>query len=418
MSEKPRTAILHYTAPPVVGGVEAVIQAHTDVFVQQGYPVTVIAGRGEAGALSPGAELILIPEIDSQHPEIAEMTAMLDSGETPDGFGGMVAQLKDALAPVLGRFDNLIIHNILTKHFNLPLTAALFNLMDEQVIAHCIGWCHDFSWMSPALEGNVYPRYPWDLLRTYRPDVTYVVVSKRRQVALADLFDCDRDEIKVVYNGVNPKVLLGLTDEGAALINRLGLLEDDLILLMPVRVTEAKNIEYALRVVAALKGLTPGVKLVLTGPPDPHDAGTMDYYESLRALRGELGVDEEMRFVFEAGPEGTKGYTIEADVVGDLFRVCDLVLMPSHREGFGMAVLEAGLVGVPVVCTDMPAADEIGGPDVTRFGTTEDPSLLANEILSLLEEDPVYRLRRRVRQQYTWQAVFQREIRPLLVSLE
>jgi glycosyltransferase involved in cell wall biosynthesis len=418
MSEKPRTAILHYTAPPVGGGVEAVIQAHTDVFVQQGYPVAVIAGRGEEGALSAGAELILIPEIDSQHPEIVEMTAELDSGEVPDGFGAMVERIRDALVPVLGRFENLIIHNVLTKHFNLPLTAALFNLMDEQVISHCIGWCHDFTWMSPASEGKVYPRYPWDLLRSYRPDVTYVVVSKRRQAALADLFDCDRDEIKVVYNGVNPKALLGLTDEGAALIERLGLLEDDLILLMPVRVTEAKNIEHALRVVAALKEVNPGVKLVLTGPPDPHDVGTMDYYESLRTLRSELGVEDEMRFVFEAGPEGTEGYTIEADVVGDLFRICDLVFMPSHREGFGMPVLEAGLVGVPVVCTDMPAADEIAGPDVTLVGSGEDPVLLADEILSLLEEDPVYRLRRRVRKQYTWRAIFQRGIRPLLVNPE
>jgi glycosyltransferase involved in cell wall biosynthesis len=418
VSDKPKTAILHYTAPPVVGGVEAVLQAHTQVFVREGYPVAVIAGRGEQNALADGVELVLIPEIDSQHPEIAEMTATLNSGKVPEGFGAMVERIKDALVPVLSRFDNLIIHNILTKHFNLALTAALFNLMDEQVVPHCIGWCHDFTWMSPASEGNVYPRYPWDLLRTYRPDVTYVVVSKRRQATLADLFDCDRNEIKVIYNGVDPKVLLGLTEEGAALIERLGLLQDDLILLMPVRVTEAKNIEYALRVVAALKEVNPGVKLVLTGPPDPHDAGTMDYYESLQALRGELGVEDEMRFVFESGPEGTESYTIEADVVGDLFRICDLVFMPSHREGFGMPVLEAGLVGIPVVCTDMPAADEIAGPDVTRFGTGEDPSLLADEVLSLLEEDPVYRFRRRVRQRYTWRAIFRSEIRPLLVNPE
>jgi glycosyltransferase involved in cell wall biosynthesis len=416
VSVKPRTAILHYTAPPVVGGVEAVIQAHTDAFVQEGYPVAVVAGRGEENALSGGVELILIPELDSQHQEIADMTAMLDSGEVPGGFGAMVERIRDALAPILGRFDNLIVHNVLTKHFNLPLTAALFNLMDGQVVRHCIGWCHDFTWMSPASEGKVYPRYPWDLLRTYRPDVTYVVVSKRRQATLADLFDCDRDEIKVVYNGVDPKVLLGLTGEGAALIERLGLLEDDLIALMPVRVTEAKNIEYALRVVAALKEVNAGVKLVLTGPPDPHDARTMDYYESLRALRSELGVEAEMRFVFESGPEGTEGYTIDAEVVGNLFRICDLVFMPSHREGFGMPVLEAGLVGVPVVCTDMPAADEIAGPDVMRFGSAEDPSLLADEILALLEDDPVYRLRRRIRQRYTWQAIFQREICPLLVD--
>ena len=41
------TAILHYSAPPVVGGVEAVISAHAEVFQRNGYPVTVVAGRGD-----------------------------------------------------------------------------------------------------------------------------------------------------------------------------------------------------------------------------------------------------------------------------------------------------------------------------------------------------------------------------------
>jgi glycosyltransferase involved in cell wall biosynthesis len=326
----------------------------------------------------------------------------------------MVMRIENALTPVLSEFDTLIVHNVLTKHFNLPLTAALFNLLDGVAVTHCVGWCHDFTWTSPSSRDKVRPGYPWDLLRTYRADMTYVVVSRRRQMALADLLDCDRDDIRVVYNGVDPQTLLGLTDEGYALIDRLSLLETDLILLMPVRVTEAKNIEYALRVVAALKEVNPRIKLVLTGPPDPHDAASMDYFRSLQALRTELGVEDEMRFVFESGPQGQEGYTIDADVVGDLFRVCDLVFMPSHREGFGMPVLEAGLAGVPVVCTDMPAADEIAGPDAMRFHPGEDPSDLADEILSLLEEDPVHRLRLRVRQRYTWRAIFRREIRPLL----
>jgi glycosyltransferase involved in cell wall biosynthesis len=418
MRQKPKTAVLHYSAPPVVGGVEAVIWAHTRAFVQEGYPVKVIAGRGDEHQLPAGVELISVPEIDSQHPEIADMTATLESGKVPDGFGVMVKRIRAVLAPVLSQVDNLIVHNILTKHFNLPLTAALFQLLDEKAIPHCIGWCHDFTWTSPSSRSKVRPGYPWDLLCTYRPDVTYVVVSRRRQATLADLLDCARDEIKVIYNGVDPKVLLGLTDEGAALIDRLDLMDNDLVLLMPVRVTEAKNIEYALRVVAALKEMNPRVSLVLTGPPDPHDGASMNYFRSLQARRSELGVEQEMRFVFESGPQDREGYTVAADVVGDLFRICDLVFVPSHREGFGMPVLEAGLAGIPVVCTDVPAAEEIAGPDVTRFDASQDPAELADEILSLLEEDPVHRLRRRVRQRYTWRAIFRREIRPLLVNSE
>ncbi|MFQ6058475.1 MAG: glycosyltransferase family 4 protein, partial [Anaerolineae bacterium] len=270
------------------------------------------------------------------------------------------------------------------------------------------------TWTSPSSRSKVHPGYPWDLLRTYRPDVTYVVISKRRQRELAELFDCPPEQIHVIYNGVDPEVLLGLSKEGYALVTRLGLLESDLVLLMPVRVTRAKNVEYALHVVAALKARSYRPKLIVTGPPDPHDAESMAYFRALQALRKQLGIEEEMRFVFESGPDPNQPFVIDEQMVGDLFRVSDVMFLPSHREGFGMPVLEAGLVGVPVLCTDVPAAEEIGGKDVILFDADEDPAQVAERILAWAEQSPVHRLRRRVRQNYTWRVIFHRDIRPLL----
>jgi glycosyltransferase involved in cell wall biosynthesis len=411
---RPQTAILHYSAPPVVGGVEAVIQAHAQTFLQCGYPVTVVAGRGGAESLPAGTGFVQIPEIDSQHPQVTRLSAQLEGGRVPADFDDVASLLEQALAPVLSRFDNLIVHNVMTKHFNLPLTAALYRLMDEGTIRHCIAWCHDFTWTSPSSGTKVHAGYPWDLLRSYRPDVAYVVVSEQRQRELANLYGCPPGEIRVIYNGVDPQSLLGLSAEGQALVDRLGLFSCDLVLLMPVRVTQAKNIEYALQVVAALKARGCTSRLVLTGPPDPHDTGSMAYYGSLRALRRRLGVEEEMRFVFESGPDPEEPYLVDAEVVGDLFRVSDLMFMPSHREGFAMPVLEAGLAGVPVVCTAVPAAVEIGGADVILFDEAEEPAALAERILDWAGVNPVHRLRRRVRQNYTWQAIFERDIEPML----
>jgi glycosyltransferase involved in cell wall biosynthesis len=101
-------------------------------------------------------------------------------------------------------------------------------------------------------------------------------------------------------------------------------------------------------------------------------------------------------------------------VVGDLYRVSDMMFMPSHREGFAMPVLEAGLAGLPVVCTEVPAAVEIGGEDVITFDSADDPADLAERILAWAKDNPVHRLRRRVRQHYTWEAIFRHNIEPLL----
>ena len=140
----------------------------------------------------------------------------------------------------------------------------------------------------------------------------------------------------------------------------------------------------------------------------------MAYFEGLQALRRRLDVEEEMRFVFESGPDPDQHYTIDEQVVGDLYRVSDVMFMPSLREGFGMPVLEAGLVGVPVMCTNVPAAEEIGGEDVTVFDTDQSPDHLADQLLTWAEESHIYRLRRRARQQHTWHAIFRRDIKPLV----
>jgi glycosyltransferase involved in cell wall biosynthesis len=412
--KKPRIGILHYSAPPVIGGVEAVILAHSRQFLRAGYFVRLIAGRGAADGLPAGAQLALLPEMDSQQAKIVQMSKVLEAGQVPDGFDPMVKKLQAALQPLLVDLDYLIVHNVFTKHFNLPLTAALHRLIGLQSSPRMIAWCHDLTWTSPHSRRKVHPGYPWDLLRTYRQEVTYVVISQSRRDELAGLFACDPDTIHLIYNGVNPQQLLGISQEGMALIERLGMLEAGLAILMPVRITQAKNVEYALRVAASLKAQHRHPLLVQTGPPDPHDPQNMEYFHSLKTLRRELGVEDAMRFVYESGPQADQPYRIDEDVVGDLYRLSDAVFMPSHREGFGMPVLEAGLAGLPVICTRFPAAQEIGSQLIVPFSSDQPPEATARLIIDTVDSNPLSHMRRLVRQNYTWRAIFRREIEPLL----
>jgi mannosylglucosylglycerate synthase len=410
----PSIAILHYTAPPVVGGVEAVLAAQCRLFMEAGYRVAIVSGRGDSRALPAGTEFLPVLEIDSQHPEIARLNPELEAGDIPVDFDRMVKNLHDSLAPILSIFDNVIVHNIFTKHFNLPLTAALFRMLDEGTLPGCIAWCHDFTWTSPNSRSKVHPGYPWELLRTYREDITYVTISQERRAEMAEMFGCQADQIRVIYNGVDPKVQLGLSQAGWELAQRLGLLEGDLNLLMPVRVTHAKNIELALKVTAAIKAQGVSPRLVLTGPPDPHDAHSMDYFRKLQSQRNQLNLRKEMRFVFESGPKPDEPYTIEPEQVGDLYRLCDMLFMPSHREGFGMPILEAGLAGLKIVSTGIPASRELAQNEVMIIDARGDPQEIAQKIVEWAQGSSIQRLRRSVRQNYTWPALFRGQIEPLL----
>jgi mannosylglucosylglycerate synthase len=412
--QKIKTAVLHYTAPPVIGGVEGVIQAHAAVFDRLGYPLTVIAGQGDPSALPSRVEYVEFPEIDSQHPKTLDITADLIKGQLHPDFEATVDRFVSMLDPVLAEFDQLIVHNLFTKQYNIPLTVALFKLLDEGRLPHTTAWAHDIAWTSKNSRRSLHAGYPWDILKTYRRDLTYVTVSKLRQRELAGLFDCDPDLIEVIYNGVDTGITLHLSQEGHDLITRLNILQADLILLMPVRVTRLKNVEFAIHVLSELKHHFENPRLLLTGPPDPHNEDSLQYFHELQELRSEVGVEDELKFVYESGPDQQEGYEIGLDVVGDLYRVADLLFMPSHSEGFGMPVLEAGLIGIPIFATHIPAADEIGQDNIYFVDLEKSPTATAAQITEVIQNSPVARFRRIVRQNYTWESIFLNKIKPLL----
>jgi glycosyltransferase involved in cell wall biosynthesis len=66
------------------------------------------------------------------------------------------------------------------------------------------------------------------------------------------------------------------------------------------------------------------------------------------------------------------GQLAHAEVIDELGRA-DLLVFPSVQESFGIPLAEALALGVPVVCTDIPAFVEVAGPDGAEyFGVDED----------------------------------------------
>jgi len=88
--------------------------------------------------------------------------------------------------------------------------------------------------------------------------------------------------------------------------------------------------------------------------------------------------------------------------------------MPSHREGFGMPILEAGLAGLPLFSTQIPAAVELAGQEAVTFSAESDPGGIAELIMERLRQSSAWRLRRRVRQSLTWHSIYRQSILPLL----
>jgi glycosyltransferase involved in cell wall biosynthesis len=139
---------------------------------------------------------------------------------------------------------------------------------------------------------------------------------------------------------------------------------DARILLAVSRLTAQKGIDVAVRALPALPD--DSVLVVLgEGPERP----------ALERLARELGVE---RRVFLPGRV--------PDVAAWLRRAA-LLVHPARWEGFGLAVLEAMLAGLPVVASDVSSLPELVVDGETGFLVrANDPAALANAVAQALEQ--------------------------------
>ncbi len=174
-----KIALLHYSSPPIVGGVESVLAHHARLMTRAGHQVTIFAGRG--ASFDERIPVRVLPRLDSRHHDVMEIKAVLDAGTIPPAFEALSDQIRRELTAELQGFDFLISHNVASLHKNLPLTAALHTLSQQPDMPHLILWHHDLAWTTPRYRHELHDGLPWDLLRTHWTGVTQVVVSELRR---------------------------------------------------------------------------------------------------------------------------------------------------------------------------------------------------------------------------------------------
>ncbi len=113
-----------------------------------------------------------------------------------------------------------------------------------------------------------------------------------------------------------------------------------------------KGQDVAIRAWGALKKLHPDCHLLIIGdepflrPGEPYYPG---YRQQMTAMMTELGVQETVHLTGAIEP-----VTLQA-----IMKKARGLVFPSHREGMPYVLLEAGLLGLPVVCSDIPAFQEL-----------------------------------------------------------
>ncbi len=401
-------ALIHYSSPPIVGGVESVLAAHANLLTDRGHAVRVVAGRG--AQWRPDIPVLLLPQADSRAPEVLALKSALDSGEVPSEFTTLVTTLVAQLESALAGCDVVIAHNVCSLNKNLALTAALHALSQQPHAPAFVLWHHDLAWTTPRYAAELHAGAPWSLLRRAWQGATQVVVSTLRQQELADLMGLSLDEIQVVPNGVDLARFFKLEPTTQQILAEYDLLTADPLLLLPVRLTPRKNIELALRVLAELRHQMPQARLLVSGPLGPHNPANAAYFDTLKIVRDELNLGHAAILLAERSSD-----FLPDEVIADLYRLADALFFPSREEGFGIPMLEAGLSHLPIFAADIPPLRELGGEHVHWFSPDGDPAAIARQVASVMQESPTQRMAVQARA-YTWQRIGAEVIEPLLVS--
>jgi mannosylglucosylglycerate synthase len=213
--------LLHYAAPPIVGGVETVLARQAQLLARAGHQVRILAGRGQTWDARIPVEVL--PLLDSRHPKVLKAKASLDEGILPNDFELLVEQIQVELTRSLRAVDAVIIHNVASLHKNLALTAALYNLSQNTPAPRMILWHHDLAWTTSRYQAELHPGWPWDLLSKPWPDARQVTISAARRQELSDLMDIPLWEITVVPAGLDISDFLRLHPRTLALIENMGL---------------------------------------------------------------------------------------------------------------------------------------------------------------------------------------------------
>ncbi len=166
------------------------------------------------------------------------------------------------------------------------------------------------------------------------------------------------DRIQVVHSAVAPHRAKTPRD---VLRKSLGVADDTPCLLVAAALVKRKGIDVLLSAVSTLadEGYTLTLWIAGEGSDRP----------SLERRSSELGLDGQVRFLGQR------------DDVGDLLEACDVFVLPSRREGLGIAALEAMAAGRPVVATRVGGlAEAVIHEETGLLVPPEDPAALAESL--------------------------------------
>lgn len=323
-----------------VGGAERLVTALADRYVANGHDVMLVRFHGEAGLL-PGDSRVRLENLNMRRSPVGVLVAM-------GRFRRLVREFRPDVVN-----SHLVHANLVTRL--LRLVTPMPRLVSS---AH-----------NTNEEGRLRMlAYRW----TDRLADLSTNVSEEAVRAFEAQGAVQPGRMRAVYNGIDTAFFAYEDASRIRLRAELGVKDDQPVLLAVGRLWEPKDYPNLLRAFARLSNAADGPRLVIVGD-GPLRA-------ELAALAESLGVAPQVSFL------GVR------DDVPALMSACDVFVLSSAWEGFGLVVAEAMACERVVVATDSGGVREVVG-DTGWLVPPRDAEALAGALADALALSPAERAR-------------------------
>jgi len=195
--------------------------------------------------------------------------------------------------------------------------------------------------------------------------------SKRRDKLPESLY-------RIIHNGVDQKRFT-YRNEGRLRVRReLGLPEDAILIGNVGTISVRKGQDTLLRACSSITKNHPNLHVAIVGSARAH----------------ELGVAKNLIAMASTPPlQGRVHFLQDRSDMPDVLSAFDIYSMPSRQEGFGIALAEAMLIGLPIILSDIPAFREVAGNACFGFHPVDDCKTLSMRLDSAIQaHSPANRL--------------------------
>lgn len=205
-------------------------------------------------------------------------------------------------------------------------------------------------------------------------------VSNRLYKILKDDYCITRNIIVQRY-GVDVDMIASLECDSQAIKQRYGVEENDIVIFSPRHMKPIYNIEHVIEILKHVVHQKKNIKLLLRSCP--YDENPDGYFHKINETIENYGLTD---FVIDVD-------YLEHEEYLKIFSISDVIISMAFSDGSPIAVLEAMAFKKPVVCSYIPANNEIIKHGYNGIIVeNNDPAELSREIVHLLNDKEKYRV--------------------------